>query len=59
MNITIIFMIMITILALTGIPVAIFDKLDRVKAQRRANKMKFVREHKGYGVDAKGNVVKL
>jgi hypothetical protein len=59
MNITIIFMIMITALMLTGIPAAIFDKIDRVKHQRLEKKRKFIREHKGYGLDTKGNIVKL
>ena len=59
MNVTIIFMLTITALALTGIPAALFDKIDRVKHQRWEKKRKFVREHKGYGLDAKGNIVKL
>lgn len=59
MNVTTIFLIMITALMLTGIPAAIFDKIDRVKAQRRAKKMQFIREHEGYGIDVDGNIVKL
>lgn len=59
MNVTTIFLIMITALMMAGIPAALFDKIDRIKHQRWEKKRKFIREHKGYGLDAKGNIVKL
>ena len=59
MNATIILMMAIIALMLTGIPTALCDKIDTVKYERWKKKKKFVQEHPGYGVDANGKIVKL
>lgn len=59
MNVTIIFLMAITALMLTGIPTALCDKLDAVKYQRWKNKREFVKNHPEYGIDVNGKIVKL
>lgn len=55
----VIFLISLIVLGIGGMAVTFVDYIDRIHYKRTESKRKFLRTHKGYGLDSKGKIVKL